>query len=160
MKKTCLFCKKHNKVHVICELEERYFFTGQKLIRPKVNWFAALIKVFLAFLCGFVLAKSSTYVLTKYTGTKGAWEYYLFVSVYIATLIAIILAKSKSIMIFVIHVYQRYAPYPTRATCVFIPNCSDYMILAIQKYGTFRGIKKGIARFKRCEYPNGGIDYP
>jgi putative component of membrane protein insertase Oxa1/YidC/SpoIIIJ protein YidD len=34
------------------------------------------------------------------------------------------------------------------------------MILAIQKYGLIKGIKKGVRRIKRCHYPNGGIDYP
>lgn len=160
MKKACLFCMKHNKVDVICELEERYLFTGQKLIRPTINWFAALIKLALIFLCSYIVAKGSTYALTKYIGVAVVCGEYMFVSVYIATLILIFLAKSKSIVIFVIHIYQRYASYQTRASCLFIPNCSDYMILAIQKYGTFRGVKKGFARFKRCKYPNGGIDYP
>jgi putative component of membrane protein insertase Oxa1/YidC/SpoIIIJ protein YidD len=34
------------------------------------------------------------------------------------------------------------------------------MILAIEKYGVVKGVIKGIRRILRCNYPNGGIDYP
>ena len=160
MKKSCLFCKKHNKVHVICELEETYFFTGQKLVRPSINWLTAFGKSIVALLFGYIVATVCTCFLSKCIGIEYACGDSLHIGICIATLFAITIAKSKSIMIFIIHVYQRYAPYTTRATCLFIPNCSDYMILAIQKYGTIKGTKKGLARFNRCEPPNGGIDYP
>ncbi len=35
-------------------------------------------------------------------------------------------------------------------TCVFYPSCSDYTILAILKYGAFRGVCKGVLRIFRC----------
>ncbi|MCK4269442.1 MAG: membrane protein insertion efficiency factor YidD [Methanogenium sp.] len=46
--------------------------------------------------------------------------------------------------------------------CRFYPTCSDYMILAIQKYGLLKGIKKGINRIRRCRPDNyeSCIDYP
>jgi putative component of membrane protein insertase Oxa1/YidC/SpoIIIJ protein YidD len=34
------------------------------------------------------------------------------------------------------------------------------MILAVEKYGAFRGVLKGLSRIRRCHFPNGGIDYP
>jgi putative component of membrane protein insertase Oxa1/YidC/SpoIIIJ protein YidD len=34
------------------------------------------------------------------------------------------------------------------------------MIMAINKYGLFRGVYKGIRRLLRCKPPNGGEDYP
>jgi putative membrane protein insertion efficiency factor len=40
-----------------------------------------------------------------------------------------------------------------KKTCVFYPTCSEYMILAIKKYGPWKGVKKGLNRIKRCN-PN------
>lgn len=46
--------------------------------------------------------------------------------------------------------------------CRFYPTCSEYMILAIQKYGVIKGIIKGINRIQRCRPDNfdSCIDYP
>ncbi len=54
----------------------------------------------------------------------------------------------------------RYAAPQIRLACVFEPSCSEYMILALAKYGLIRGGYKGICRLLRCHYPNGGEDYP
>ena len=63
-------------------------------------------------------------------------------------------------IIYLIHLYQKHASPELRSSCLFIPTCSDYMILAIQKYGVFKGVYKGIRRILRCKPPNGGYDYP
>jgi putative membrane protein insertion efficiency factor len=52
------------------------------------------------------------------------------------------------------------APKKLRESCRYIPSCSEYMILAINKYGSIVGIWKGIKRIMSCKVPNGGIDYP
>ncbi len=57
-------------------------------------------------------------------------------------------------------IYQRYAPYKLRSSCLFEPSCSEYMLLSIEKYGAVKGVLKGIGRIFRCHQPNGGIDYP
>jgi putative membrane protein insertion efficiency factor len=45
--------------------------------------------------------------------------------------------------------------------CRFQPSCSEYMILAVKKYGPFRGAWKGIRRICRCHPWNpGGHDPP
>lgn len=56
--------------------------------------------------------------------------------------------------------YQRYAPERLRRACVFQPSCSEYMLLAIDKYGVVLGVAKGLKRLGRCHYPNGGKDEP
>lgn len=66
----------------------------------------------------------------------------------------------KKTIIWLILLYQKYAPERIRASCVFTPTCSNYMILVINKYGLFKGLIKGIKRLFRCHYPNGGIDNP
>lgn len=66
----------------------------------------------------------------------------------------------KKIIIKLVRFYQKKAPERLRASCRYEPSCSEYMILAINKYGTIKGVFKGIKRILRCKYPNGGIDYP
>lgn len=56
--------------------------------------------------------------------------------------------------------YKAFAPMETRDRCRFTPTCSTYMIMAINKYGLFIGVYKGIKRITRCRIPNGGVDYP
>jgi uncharacterized protein len=45
--------------------------------------------------------------------------------------------------------------------CRFEPSCSEYMILAVRKYGPFRGAWKGVRRICRCHpWHPGGYDPP
>jgi hypothetical protein len=45
--------------------------------------------------------------------------------------------------------------------CRYYPSCSEYFILAVQKYGPWRGAWRGVRRICRCHpgYP-GGYDPP
>ncbi len=60
-----------------------------------------------------------------------------------------------------IRVYQyTLSPFIGRQ-CRFHPSCSNYMILAIRKYGVMIGVVKGTWRVCRCNpFCTGGIDYP
>ncbi len=60
----------------------------------------------------------------------------------------------------VIKLYQRLAPQKIRDACRFEPTCSNYAILALQKYGFWKGWKMALNRLGRCKYPNGGEDLP
>ncbi len=75
-----------------------------------------------------------------------------------ATLIFSIFIKPTFILFVLL--YQKFAPLSLRASCRFEPSCSNYMLLAIEKYGFWKGFFKGVRRLFRCRYPNGGIDYP
>lgn len=66
----------------------------------------------------------------------------------------------KKIIIWVVRLYQKKAPYYIRSSCRFKPSCSEYMILSVEKYGCFKGVYKGVRRLLRCKPPNGGVDYP
>ncbi len=57
-------------------------------------------------------------------------------------------------------VYKAFAPMSLRDSCRYTPTCSTYMIMAINKYGLFFGVIKGIRRLLRCKPPYGGEDYP
>jgi len=66
----------------------------------------------------------------------------------------------KRFLIYLIRIYQRYAPTRVRKSCRFEPSCSNYMILSLEKYGVFSGLYRGITRLGRCKPPNGGVDLP
>ncbi|MCD7866500.1 MAG: membrane protein insertion efficiency factor YidD [Clostridiales bacterium] len=67
---------------------------------------------------------------------------------------------AKRSVIWLVHFYQNHASDEVRLLCVYEPSCSEYMILAVEKYGAVRGVIRGIRRIYRCHPPNGGMDYP
>ena len=66
----------------------------------------------------------------------------------------------KRILVFGVQLYQNFAPISIRSMCRFEPSCSQYMIICLQKYGTVRGLYKGIKRINRCKHGDGGYDEP
>ena len=141
---------------------EIYHETNRPLIRPEINW----IRTVFAFLIVVLVDVVSTFFALWFFScfdwyTKIAmgtvWK---FVCVFLVIGIVTLCLCAKRIVIFVIRIYQRYASYELRSQCLFVPNCSEYMVLAIQKYGLIKGIGKGMDRFHRCHAPNGGEDYP
>ena len=68
--------------------------------------------------------------------------------------------RPKAVLRKLILTYQRLAPVRLRQTCRFEPSCSHYMLIAIERYGVYKGVAKGVRRLCRCHPPNGGIDYP
>ena len=71
-----------------------------------------------------------------------------------------IVACTKPAIIALVKIYQYFAPDRIRNKCRFEPSCSQYMILAIQKYGVVRGICRGGFRLYRCSIKkDGGYDF-
>ena len=66
---------------------------------------------------------------------------------------------AKKTVIWLVHFYQNKASDKTRLQCVMEPSCSEYMILAVEKYGVVKGVFKGIGRLMRCGITS-GVDYP
>jgi putative membrane protein insertion efficiency factor len=57
--------------------------------------------------------------------------------------------------------YQRFFSPIFGKKCRFYPSCSEYTILAVEKYGVLKGIWKSILRILRCHPFNpGGVDFP
>jgi putative membrane protein insertion efficiency factor len=57
--------------------------------------------------------------------------------------------------------YQRFFSPIFGKKCRFYPSCSEYTILAVEKYGVLKGILKSIFRILRCHPFNpGGVDFP
>ncbi|MCS7027556.1 MAG: membrane protein insertion efficiency factor YidD [Bacteroidia bacterium] len=64
----------------------------------------------------------------------------------------------KWILIKLVKMYQYLLSPLFPNACRFVPTCSEYMIQAIQKYGIFYGVWKGLRRLSRC-HPWGGHGY-
>lgn len=160
-------CVWHNSP-VLYNMEEKYYFEGVKvaysniptpphnpLKRPEIHY-----RKFWAALFGLIFLES----------VSGAGGYYLFrdsvhsklytVCLCGAVLLTYMAVIAKHAVIWMVHLYQNKAPDEMRLQCVFEPSCSEYMILAVEKYGVIRGVYKGIGRLRRCHGPNCGIDYP
>ena len=56
----------------------------------------------------------------------------------------------KSIIIFIIKLYQYTISPFLGSNCRFMPTCSAYTIEAIQNFGIVKGIWLGIKRILRC----------
>ena len=118
------------------------------LKRPKISYKKPIL-----FLSLFVIG----IVLLSFWPKDFLVKRWIVITTFVLLYIAVLFKKT---IIWFIHLYQNKASDKTRLRCVFEPSCSEYMILAIDKYGTIVGIFKGIKRLLRCHPPNGGVDYP
>lgn len=119
----------------------------EEIVRPSISfaqWFFGLI---------LPLMSEAANLLIYFFAFAALW-----LVIPLAFLIVLLFIKPEFILFVLL--YQKFAPASLRASCRFEPSCSNYMLLAIKKYGFFKGFFKGIRRLLRCRYPNGGIDYP
>ena len=122
---------------------------NKAVIRPEFKLYKELLQ----------LAVSSLLIaLTAFWGRSlRLWQYLIIL---IAVILIFLFTQTKNIVLLMIFLYQRFAPKSIRAVCLFTPSCSEYTRISIQKYGVFKGVKKGFKRLKRCRPPNGGLDEP
>lgn len=129
------------------------------LNRPEVKFTKPIITVISFIVFNVLLGVLNGYLRGQINITASVYTA-AAVIIWILADLAFISIVAKKTIIWVVHVYQHYASDEVRLKCVFEPSCSEYMILAVQKYGVIRGVRKGINRLLRCHPPNGGIDYP
>ena len=126
------------------------------LNRPPIRYQKFVISIVV-----FLLLIPATYFLSGWCAQQFLPEHTTVISAVSTIIVELIylIIISKKAVIWCVKVYQHYAPDHIRLRCSFEPSCSEYMILAVKKYGTFKGVAKGINRLLRC-HPPGGIDYP
>lgn len=150
------------------ELEAEHYGLTKAMIRPPIYFFHIGLYAFMflysvigiAFglfcLSRFGLVIFSNKLLDMMNDKPG-----LFGVILITISFFMVLAVfSKRILIGLVHIYQRNAPESRRRMCLFKPTCSEYAILALNKYGSVRGTLKTINRFRRCKGSKYRIDYP
>ena len=64
----------------------------------------------------------------------------------------------KKVLISLIKIYQKI-PGNFHNNCKFYPTCSNYMIDAINEYGSIKGVYLGIKRILRCNPFNNESGY-
>lgn len=123
------------------------------LKRPDINWIKIVVYSVLGLaLCVLSIIIPQIFNLTlKYQVCIPIWFIFFFFYIHL-----------KHIGIFLIKVYQAYAPDEIRNACIMIPTCSEYGIIALKKYGFLIGVIKTWKRLKRCSSDDepGGIDLP
>jgi putative membrane protein insertion efficiency factor len=61
----------------------------------------------------------------------------------------------KFILILFVKAYKNILSPHLPGACRYTPTCSEYMVVAIQKHGPFKGLWLGTKRIGRC-HPWGG----
>ncbi|NLJ63799.1 MAG: membrane protein insertion efficiency factor YidD [Christensenellaceae bacterium] len=55
--------------------------------------------------------------------------------------------------------YQKAISPHTIGACRFVPTCSEYMRIALERHGALKGLWLGIRRILRCHpFSSGGFD--
>jgi putative membrane protein insertion efficiency factor len=59
----------------------------------------------------------------------------------------------------ILRIYKRWISPALPSACRYRPTCSEYMMEAIERHGTLRGIGMGLLRLLRCHpFHQGGFD--
>ena len=67
--------------------------------------------------------------------------------------------RVKRVFLFLIDVYRRYISPLKSPCCRYIPTCSEYAMIAIERYGAMRGGWLTLKRILRCHpFHEGGYD--
>ena len=65
----------------------------------------------------------------------------------------------KKFMLFMIEFYRSYISPLKPPSCRYVPTCSEYAMIAIEKYGPVKGGYLTIKRILRCHpFHKGGYD--
>nr|WP_072031610.1 membrane protein insertion efficiency factor YidD [Anaerovibrio sp. RM50] len=65
----------------------------------------------------------------------------------------------KKFMLFTIEFYRSYISPLKPPSCRYVPTCSEYAMIAIEKYGPVKGGYLAVKRILRCHpFHKGGYD--
>ena len=123
----------------------------REVVRPKITRKELLI----GFLFPIILLAASLILTNIFICLR-----WLLITINVTIPVFYILFRLKYNLLFLIKIYQRYAPEYLRLACTYEPSCSEYMVLAVKKHGLIRGVSRGIRRLRRCGKTDGGVDYP
>jgi putative membrane protein insertion efficiency factor len=65
----------------------------------------------------------------------------------------------RELLMWVLRFYKRWISPVLPSACRFHPTCSMYMLEAVERYGTVRGVWLGLKRLAKCHpLHRGGFD--
>lgn len=148
-----------------------WYVLERPLVRPNTSYkkAALCISLFLLANCGATIL---LYYLFRWLGTSSFLPKVIdsFYSEHHTAFIILLTMNQfiiggvialKPALIGAVRLYQRYAPERIRRKCLFKPTCSEYTILALEKYGVILGLYKSYIRlFKKCRGRIYRIDEP
>ena len=139
--------KRTKEIHTFPDADPRSINYNRVLDFPNVTWPILLLKIILPMpiaicLCLFM---------------KLLFDTFFAILIAIVTVLVYSIFNIKSIILSSVKIYQRIAPKKIRLKCRFEPSCSQYMILAIEKYGVIKGVNKGIKRLSKCKSRGDGM---
>ena len=146
--------KRKKNTHTFLDTDPRSINYNRVLDFPDINWPILLLKIILPIpvavcLCLFL---------------KLQFDTFFALLIAIVSVLVYSIFNTKKIILSSAKIYQRIAPRKIRLKCRFEPSCSQYMILAVEKYGAIKGVCKGIKRLSKCndrgDGLRGGFDYP
>ena len=131
------------------EEDIRRYCNTHELSRPSIKW-GRIVLVISGFEALLILCLSC---LSLPTGS--------FILLSEAVHIAVILLFGRVILRLMVQIYQRYAPESMRRKCTCQPSCSEYALLALEKYRWPKALTLIIRRVTHtCPMPGYKIDYP
>ena len=140
------------------EQEEAWHYVCQRVLERPATSILYVSRNVIAFLMGNTLLTVVTYMLLTRYAVNSIFSLSILFSVYMLLGLAIF---SRKAIIGLVRLYQHYAPERIRRKCLFKPTCSEYTILALEKYGLVKGLYKSIYRlFFKCKGFVYSIDYP
>ena len=122
----------------------RVYCLERPLDRPKTNIKTAILVVTLF----LVTVSGISFAAIHFFSYLGLHSYSIasVVLISFACFVLCFLLLLKRAIIGTVKLYQHYAPETMRRKCILKPSCSEYMILALKKYGLIRGMRKSIHR--------------
>ena len=138
-----------------CEREvAREYCLNHELTRPRTNMktFVAWVLFIeaISIICSYMLYKLFHWFSISFPFNV---LYFLLSAVFFLVFL-------KKICVLFVQLYQHYASEKTRRKCVMMPSCSEYALLALEKYNVFKGLYKTYIRMTTKCKGNYKIDYP
>lgn len=165
-------CPDFLQIFVILVMLRKYRYNSS-LKRPTIMWKSVAFRIARCIAVSALMTLITYHIAVHYGLLAEVHHFLIFVQFLLSIpiehveirlfafyLLLLTLIHLKQILLFLVRLYQCYAPDSMRLSCRFTPSCSEYMILSIEKYGVLKGVAKGVNRISRCHAPNGGVDYP
>lgn len=137
--------------HQMDASDPRSYNYQRTLVRPAIQWGSLFLNIIV-----MLILSAGIFYMIRYWGNA----YWIAILNTVMFALGYCFVRLKRIILCIVHLYQHFAPDSIRNSCRFEPSCSEYMILAVSRYGAYKGILKGVQRLKRCNLHGGGYDWP
>lgn len=127
----------------------RNYCRHHELNRPHINWILIVSVIIVFELLVYVCLGSLPLSVSSFLLLAEAVHFVAF------------LVFGRTILRLIVKIYQRYAPESLRRQCTCQPTCSEYALLALQKYTWPKALMLIVRRVAyTCQKPGYKIDYP